>query len=67
MGANSPSLWPTMFSVRYTGTNLLPLCTAMVCPTKSGVMVEPRDQVLNTRFSFEALSTSIFFKSEAST
>src|SRR5690606_16760472 len=30
VGANSPSLWPTMFSVTYTGTNLLPLCTAKV-------------------------------------
>jgi len=27
---NSPSLWPTMFSVMYTGINFLPLCTAMV-------------------------------------
>ena len=42
---NSPSLWPTMFSVTYTGMNFLPLCTAMVCPTNSGIMVERRDQV----------------------
>src|SRR5258708_1414504 len=28
VGANSPSLCPTMFSVTNTGTNLRPLCTA---------------------------------------
>ena len=52
VGANSPSLWPTMFSVTYTGTNLLPLCTAKVCPTNSGRMVLARLQVLTTFFSF---------------
>ena len=52
VGANSPSLWPTMFSVMYTGMNFLPLCTAMVCPTISGITVERRDQVLMTFFSF---------------
>src|SRR5690606_27150428 len=30
VGANSPSLWPTMFSVTYTGTKVRPLCTPMV-------------------------------------
>src|SRR4051812_29033108 len=50
VGANSPSLWPTMFSVTNTGTNLRPLCTANVRPTASGVMVERRDQVLMTFF-----------------
>ena len=30
VGANSPSLWPTMFSVTYTGMNFFPLCTAKV-------------------------------------
>src|SRR2546422_5716750 len=39
VGENSPSLCPTMFSVTYTGTNLLPLCTANVWPTNSGRMV----------------------------
>src|SRR6476659_2639425 len=51
VGANSPSLWPTMFSVTYTGTNLFPLCTAKVWPTTSGSTVLARDQVLITRFS----------------
>ena len=36
VGENSPSLWPTMFSVTYTGMNFFPLCTASVCPTISG-------------------------------
>src|SRR5712691_7080309 len=49
---NSPSLWPTMFSVMYTGMNFFPLCTAMVCPTNSGIIVERRDQVRSTFFSF---------------
>src|SRR5208337_4326849 len=52
VGANSPSLCPTMFSVAYTGMNFLPLCTARVRPIKSGVMVERRDQVLITRRSW---------------
>ena len=46
VSANSPSLWPTMFSVMYTGTCCLPLCTAIVRPMKSGRIVERRDQVL---------------------
>src|SRR5262249_27255807 len=52
VGANSPSLWPTMFSVTKTGKNFLPLCTANVTPTISGRMVERRDQVLRTFFDF---------------
>ena len=34
-----------------TGTCLRPSWTAMVCPTKSGKMVEERLQVLRIRFS----------------
>src|SRR5690554_4535998 len=48
-----------MFSVTYTGMNLLPLCTAMVCPTKSGDIIEARAHVLTTVFlplSFMALT-----------
>src|SRR6185295_15241633 len=50
VGANSPSLWPTMFSVTNTGMNLRPLWTANVWPTNSGRIVERRDQVLITDF-----------------
>src|SRR3954469_8920224 len=46
VGANSPSLWPTIDSDTNTGTCLRPSCTAIVCPTISGKMVEVRDQVL---------------------
>src|SRR3954469_17761125 len=56
---NSPSLCPTMFSVTYTGMNFLPLCTATVCPTNSGVMVERRDQVRRTFFSLREFMASI--------
>ena len=35
-----------MFSVTNTGLNILPLCTLKVRPTKSGVIIERRDQVL---------------------
>src|SRR5207253_5913315 len=48
VGANSPSLWPTAFSVMNTWMNFRPLCTAKVKPTMSGVMVERRDQVFTT-------------------
>ena len=44
-----------MFSVMYTGMNFLPLCTASVCPTISGITVERRDQVLMTFFSDAAV------------
>jgi hypothetical protein len=54
VSANSPSLWPTMFSVTKTGTNFLPLCTAMVKPTISGKIVERLDQVFTTCLLFEA-------------
>ncbi len=63
VGANSPSLWPTMFSVTYTGMNLFPLCTANVWPTNSGSTVLARDQVLITRFSFLAAMASTFLAS----
>src|SRR6185436_6484786 len=48
VGLNSPSLWPTMFSVTYTGMNLRPLCTAKVWPTNSGMIVLARLQVFTT-------------------
>ncbi len=50
-----------MFSVTYTGMNFLPLCTAMVCPTISGEIVERRDQVRRTFLSPRVFMPSIFF------
>src|SRR5262245_44169896 len=41
------------------GMNLLPLCTASVCPTNSGSTVQRRAQVLSTRFSPLRFSVSI--------
>src|SRR5205085_3678478 len=58
VGENSPSLWPTMFSVMYTGMNFLPLCTATVWPTNSGRIVERRDHVRITFFSLLAASAA---------
>ncbi len=55
---NSPSLCPTMFSVTYTGMNFLPLCTAIVCPTISGITVERRDHVRNTFLSLREFMAS---------
>src|ERR1035438_1178829 len=40
--------------------NFLPLCTAMVCPMNSGRMVERRDHVRNTFFSFLAFKAATF-------
>ena len=52
VGANSPSLWPTIDSETNTGTCLRPSWTAIVCPTISGNTVEVRDQVLTICFWF---------------
>src|SRR6185369_5811772 len=46
VGANSPSLCPTISSVTYTLMNDLPLCTRNVIVTNSGEIVDRRDQVL---------------------
>src|SRR6266540_1265713 len=67
VGANSPSLWPTIDSLMYTGTCLRPSCTAMVWPTMSGMIVERRDQVLITRLSRLRFRSSIFFSKWSST
>src|SRR5271170_1567932 len=60
VGANSPSLWPTMFSDTSTGTCSRPLCTAMVRPTMSGMIMERRDHVLIGRRSFFWLAVCTF-------
>src|SRR5699024_2474478 len=61
VGTNSPSLWPTISSVTYTGTCLRPSWTAKVWPTNSGKMVEARLQVLMTCFLPEAFIASTRF------
>ncbi len=60
VGENSPSLWPTMFSVMKTELKVFPLCTKNVWPTKSGVTIERRDQVLIAFFAPAAFILSIF-------
>jgi len=67
VGANSPSLCPTIFSVTYTGINLRPLCTAIVWLTISGRTVDRRDHVLITFFSPPRFMISIFSNSDKST
>src|SRR6185437_603959 len=66
VGANSPSLCPTMFSVTNTGTWTLPLWTAIVRPTNSGLIVLARAHVLMMVRS-SAPSAAIFFASLKST
>src|SRR5450755_2656510 len=56
-----------MFSVTYTGMNFRPLCTAIVCPTISGIIVERRDHVRSTFFSLRAFMPSTFVARCAST
>src|SRR5438309_123469 len=59
VGANSPSLWPTIDSETKTGTCLRPSCTAMVWPTISGKIVDARDQVLIICLSPEVFIASM--------
>src|SRR6201999_1072982 len=59
VGANSPSLCPTIDSEMNTGTCFLPSWTAIVWPTISGKIVEVRDQVLTICFLFASLSAEI--------
>src|SRR6266567_6172368 len=59
VGENSPSRWPTMFSVTNTGLKTFPLCTVNVRPTKSGVIVERRDHVLMGALEFDAFALTI--------
>src|SRR5580704_11928136 len=47
--------------------NFFPLCTAMVCPIISGTIVERRDQVFTTFFSFRVFSPSTFSRRWPST
>src|SRR4030095_11833848 len=56
-----------MFSVTKTEINVFPLCTRNVCPTKSGVTIERRDQVLIGFFAPELFILSIFSRRCVST
>src|SRR5579862_2320779 len=47
--------------------NFFPLCTAMVCPIISGTIVDRRDQVFTTFFSFRVFSPSTFSRRWPST
>src|SRR6266487_2151307 len=67
VGANSPSLWPTICSEMNTGTCLRPSCTAIVWPTIDGKTVDVRDQVRIIRFSFLSFIDSIRLSSRSST
>ena len=49
-----------MFSVTNTALKILPLCTLNVRPTKSGVIIERRDQVLIGVLDWLALAFEIF-------
>src|SRR5213594_2940934 len=49
-----------MFSVTNTGLNILPLWTLNVRPTKSGVIIERRDQVLIGCLDLVSLAFTIF-------
>src|SRR5205807_345900 len=67
VGANSPSLWPTIASVTNTGTCLRSSWTAKVCAIKSGIIVDRRDQVLMTCLLFFLFCTSTFLSRWSST
>ena len=61
VGANSPSLWPTMSSVMLTFRCVRPLWTMKVWPTNSGVTVQARAQVLIASFLLVLAIVAIFF------
>jgi hypothetical protein len=56
-----------MFSVTKTELNVFPLCTKNVWPTKSGVTIERRDQVLIGFLTPDAFILSIFSRRYDST
>src|ERR1043165_2290012 len=60
VGANSPSLCPTISSVTYTLMNVFPLWTRNVIVTKSGEIVERRDHVLIGSWLPTAFSLATF-------
>src|SRR5215218_10373196 len=64
VGLNSPSLCPTISSVQYTLTKLLPLWTRKVLPMNSGTTVQSRAHV---RIGSLLPTLSCLAKSRAST
>src|ERR1017187_661569 len=50
-----------------TGTCFLPSCTAIVCPTISGKIVDARDHVLSIFLLFSAFNASMRFIRRSST
>src|SRR5665213_591202 len=64
---NSPSLWPTICSVMYTGRKSLPLWTANVKPTNSGGMSQSRAHVLMIFFSPLSICVMTFLRRRSST
>src|SRR5437660_11127606 len=56
-----------MFSVTKTELNVFPLCTKNVWPTKSGVTIDRRDQVLIGFFTPALFILSIFSRRWGST
>src|SRR5215211_592016 len=66
VGANSPSLWPTIDSEMKTGTCLRPSWTAIVWPTISGKIVDARDHVFSICLLPEVFIASIRASSRSS-
>jgi hypothetical protein len=60
VGANSPSLWPTIFSVMNNGTMRRPSCTAMVRPSMSGIITDALDHVRMTALLLLRRASSTF-------
>src|SRR5699024_8148899 len=67
VGANSPNLCPIISSEMYTGTCFLPSCTAIVCPTICGYIVEALDHVFITSFFPLSFIASILFINSGAT
>src|SRR6202035_2544648 len=60
VGTSAPSLWANSCSVTWTGINLRPVCTAIVCAIMSGRFVDRRDHFLITFFSLRAFIPETF-------
>ena len=61
VGANSPSLCPTMFSVMNIGMCRRPSWTPIVRPSISGMIIEALDQVLISGLLLLRFAASTFF------